>query len=168
MQDVSTQMLDTAAYITTGHIGLVDVFKTDEERTAGLSVDEIVARLPADKKVNPQKLARCLRLLSVEHWWTKPALGVFAPTRWALANTLGTPLWAWHDPSSWGALVGATALTEHMTHPEKAFADDVESSPFNIAWHKMGNTQDQNWWKWLEREPERLSRFALSMEGIGQ
>ena len=74
---MSTQMLDTAAYITTGHIGLVNVFATDAERAAGLPVDELVARLPPSKKVNPQKLARCLRLLSGEHWWTEPAPGVF-------------------------------------------------------------------------------------------
>ena len=159
-------MLDTAAYITTGHIGLVNVFETDEERTAGLSVDEIVVRLPADKKVNPQKLARCLRLLSVEHWWTEPAPGVFAPTRWALINTVGTPQWAWYDPTQ-GSLLGAIALTEHMIHPEKAFADDTGSSPWNMAWHKMGYT-DQTWWAWLNREPERLANFALSMEGLGK
>ena len=68
-QDMSTQMLDTDAYITTGHIGLVNVFATDAERAAGLPVDELVARLPDGKKVEPQKLARCLRLLSAEHWY---------------------------------------------------------------------------------------------------
>ena len=62
------RMLDTSAYILTADIGLMNVFRTDEERTAGLSVSEMVARLPEGKKVNPQKLARCLRLLSVDHW----------------------------------------------------------------------------------------------------
>ena len=62
------RMLDTSAYILTADIGLMDVFRTDEERTTGLSVSEMVARLPEGKKVNPQKLARCLRLLSVDHW----------------------------------------------------------------------------------------------------
>ena len=62
------RMLDTSAYILTADIGLMDVFRTDEERTAGLSVSEMVTRLPEGKKVNPQKLARCLRLLSVDHW----------------------------------------------------------------------------------------------------
>ena len=56
-------------YSLTAHIGLIDVFKSDEERTKGLHVDELVARLPDGKKVEPQKLARCLRLLSAEHWY---------------------------------------------------------------------------------------------------
>ena len=60
--------MDTAAYILTADIGLVGVFLTDEERTSGLSVEEMVSRLPEGKKVDPHKLARCLRLLSVEHW----------------------------------------------------------------------------------------------------
>ena len=62
------RMLDTSAYILTADIELIGVFRTDGERKAGLHVSEMVARLPEDKKVNPQKLARCLRLLSVDHW----------------------------------------------------------------------------------------------------
>ena len=65
---MSMRMLDTSAYILTADIGLMDVFRTDEERTTGLSVSEMVTRLPEGKKVSPQKLARCLRLLSVDHW----------------------------------------------------------------------------------------------------
>ena len=65
---MSTQSLDQAAYILTADIQLIDVFHTDEEKTKGLHVDEMVARLPQGKKVDPQKLARCLRLLSTEHW----------------------------------------------------------------------------------------------------
>ena len=66
---MSTQSLDQAAYILTADIGLINVFRTDEEKTKGLHVEEMVARLPDDKKVDPQKLARCLRLLSTEHWY---------------------------------------------------------------------------------------------------
>ena len=62
-------MFDSAAHILTAEIGLVGVFRSDTERMTGLHVNEMVARLPEGKKVNPQKLARCLRLLSVEHWW---------------------------------------------------------------------------------------------------
>ena len=65
---MSTKTVDTASYILTADIGLVDVFETDEERCRGLSVEEMVSRLPEGKKTNPQKLARCLRLLSTEHW----------------------------------------------------------------------------------------------------
>ena len=55
-----------------GHTGLCEAESAavaDEERTKGLHVDELVARLPDGKKVEPQKLARCLRLLSAEHWY---------------------------------------------------------------------------------------------------
>ena len=60
--------MEPAANILTVEIGLVGVFRTDDERMAGLHVNEMVARLPEGKKVNPGKLARCLRLLSTEHW----------------------------------------------------------------------------------------------------
>ncbi len=66
---MSTQSLDQAAYIMTADIQLIEVFHTEQEKTEGLHVNEIVARLPEGKKVDPQKLARCLRLLSTEHWY---------------------------------------------------------------------------------------------------
>lgn len=65
---MSAGTADTASYMLSADIGLVGVFQTEEERYAGLSVQELVSRLPDGKKVNPQKLARCLRLLSAEHW----------------------------------------------------------------------------------------------------
>ncbi|KAI0711128.1 S-adenosyl-L-methionine-dependent methyltransferase [Cerioporus squamosus] len=159
--DMSAKTVDTASNIMTADIGLVDVFKHDEEKTRALHVDKMVSRLPQGKKVNPQKLARCLRLLSAEHWWTEPSPGVFAPTRWALLNTRDTPTWAFHDPPAWGAMIGCTAFTEHMTNPATMNADDIDSAPFVIDWHKRGNTQDANWWKWMEREPAR-TRAARS------
>ncbi|KAI0737650.1 hypothetical protein C8Q80DRAFT_1276390 [Daedaleopsis nitida] len=97
MLDMSTQSLDQAAYILTADIRLLDVFKTDQEKRTGLHVDEMVARLPAGKKVDPDKLARCLRLLSTEHWWIEVSRHVFAPLRWALLNTPGSPSWAWGE-----------------------------------------------------------------------
>ena len=60
---------ETAASILVADIGLVGVFSSDEERRQGLHVDEMVSRLPEHKKVNPHKLARCLRLLTTEHWY---------------------------------------------------------------------------------------------------
>ena len=66
---MALQSVDTAAYILTSDIGLIGVFRTEEERTKGLHVDEMASRLPEHKKVNPHKLARCLRLLSTEHWY---------------------------------------------------------------------------------------------------
>lgn len=182
---MSSQVLDTAAYILTSDIGLLDVFHTEMERINGLHVDEMVARLPEGKKVNPHKLARCLRLLSVEHWcvivvcrparvssiirWIEPSQYVFAPTRWALLNTPGSPTEAYANPASWGTLFGASALTEHMTNPTTAFASDVESSPCGIARATVerASPEDKNWWKWLARDPERQARFAHSMEGLG-
>ena len=65
---MSTQMLDTAAYILTADIDLLSVFRDDDERANGLHVDEMVTRLPENKKVNPRKLARCLRALTTDHW----------------------------------------------------------------------------------------------------
>lgn len=53
--------------------------KTDEEKRAGLHIEEIVARLQEGKKVHPKKVARCLRLLSTKHWWIEPEPGVFSP-----------------------------------------------------------------------------------------
>ena len=65
---MSYQVVEPVANILTAEIGLIGVFRTNEERAAGLHVNEMVARLPEGKKVNPGKLARCLRLLSTEHW----------------------------------------------------------------------------------------------------
>lgn len=58
---------DSASNILVAEIGLVGVFRDNEERTKGLHVDEMVKRLPEEKKVNAWKLARCLRLLCAEH-----------------------------------------------------------------------------------------------------
>ncbi|KAI0746937.1 S-adenosyl-L-methionine-dependent methyltransferase [Daedaleopsis nitida] len=165
--DLSTGALDTSAWILTAQINLLDVFRTDEERKSGLHVDEMVARLPEDKKVNPEKLGRSLRFLSTEHMWTEPSPYTFAPTRWALLNQPGTVTWAMHDPVLWGTMVGCISLTENMVTPDTKDSEDVERAPFVTAWHNIGNTQDQTWWKWFEREPERQARFAQSMAGVG-
>ena len=192
---MSCAPLDTAVYSLTAHIGLVDMFRSDEERTNGLHVDELVARLPEGKKVNPQKLARCLRLLSAEHWyvfsghrtasgwtmrtkpisralsvgrWTEPKLDVFAPTRWALLNTTGSPTWAWHDPVANDDLVGCTAFVEHLTDPKTLNADTNDSSPFVTALTKGGRPQFKNYWEWINADPKRQEVFAHSMEGHGK
>ncbi|RPD73781.1 S-adenosyl-L-methionine-dependent methyltransferase [Lentinus tigrinus ALCF2SS1-7] len=167
MTDMSTRSLDQAAYILTADIRLIDVFHTDEEKAKGLHVDEIVARLPEDKKVDPQKLARCLRLLSTEHWWIEPMPEVFAPLRWALINTPGSCSWAWADPVSYGTLVGSVAFTEQMTDPTTFHDDTIGAAPFVRGFHRMGMTHVKNWWDWFMHEPERLERFARSMEGCG-
>ena len=60
---MSVKALDQTAYMLTADIDLLDVFKTEDEKMNGLHVDEIVARLPKEKKVDPQKLGRSLRLL---------------------------------------------------------------------------------------------------------
>ncbi|RPD73782.1 S-adenosyl-L-methionine-dependent methyltransferase [Lentinus tigrinus ALCF2SS1-7] len=167
MMDKSTQSLDQAAYILTADIRILDVFRTDEEKANGLHVDEIVARLPVGKKVDPEKLARCLRLLSTEHWWSEPSPGVFAPLRWALINTPDSSLWARADPVSYGALIGSVAFAEHMTDPTKFDDDSIDTSPFVRGIHRMGMTHIKNWWDWLAHDPDRLERFARSMEGSG-
>ncbi|TFK85023.1 S-adenosyl-L-methionine-dependent methyltransferase [Polyporus arcularius HHB13444] len=167
MMDMSTQSLDQAAYIMTADIQLIDVFHTEQEKTAGLHVNEIVARLPEGKKVDPQKLARCLRLLSTEHWWIEPSSEVFAPLRWALINTTGSSTWAWADPVSYGTLVGSVAFTEQMTDPAKIDDDTIDAAPFVRGFHRMGMTHIKNWWDWFMQEPDRLERFARSMEGSG-
>ena len=70
---MSVKALDQTAYMLTADIDLLDVFKTEDEKINGLHVDEIVARLPKEKKVDPQKLGRSLRLLSTEHWYVLPS-----------------------------------------------------------------------------------------------
>ena len=100
--------------------------------------------------------------------WTEPSPGTFAPTRWALINTRGSPTWAFHSPPAWSAMVGGTMFTEYMTDPATMDTHDIDSAPFVLGWHKLGNTQDRNYWGWMQREPEKFARFALSMEGMGQ
>ena len=69
---MSVKTLDQTAYMLTADIDLLDVFRTADEKAGGLHVDEMVARLPKGKKVDPQKLGRTLRLLSTEHWYVHP------------------------------------------------------------------------------------------------
>lgn len=164
---MSTQALDQSAYILTADIGLVDVFKTDEEKSGGLHIEEIVARLPEGKKVHPQKLARCLRLLSTEHWWIEPSPDVFAPLRWALLNATGSPSWAWADPVAYSSLVAGTAMIEQMTDPAQLEDGTVEVAPLVRGLHSMGKTHIKDFWDWFMHEPDRLARFAQSMEGHG-
>ena len=64
---MSTKSLDSAAHILVAEIGLIGVFRNDEERVRGLHVDELVARLSDQKRVNGRKLTRCLRLLCIDH-----------------------------------------------------------------------------------------------------
>ena len=71
---MSIKTLDQTAYMLTADIDLLDVFRTEEEKVNGLHVDEMVARLPKGKKVDPQKLGRSLRLLSTEHWYAPSPL----------------------------------------------------------------------------------------------
>ncbi|TBU61151.1 hypothetical protein BD310DRAFT_239451 [Dichomitus squalens] len=138
-QDLALRAVDTSAYILTADIELVDVFKSDEEKRGGLHVDHLVARLPAEKKVDSQKLARCLRLLAASHWWTEPSPDVFAPTRWALLNTAGSPSWAYARPAALGVMIGCSALTEHMIDSAGAEADTNDASPFSMALQKTGS-----------------------------
>ena len=66
---MSVKVLDQTAYMLTADIDLLDVFKTEEEKFNGLHGNEMVARHPRGKQVDPQKLGRSLRLLSTEHWY---------------------------------------------------------------------------------------------------
>lgn len=76
---MSIKTLDQTAYMLTADIDLLDVFRTEEEKVNGLHVDEMVARLPKGKKVDPQKLGRSLRLLSTEHWYASPICRGYDP-----------------------------------------------------------------------------------------
>ncbi|KAM5543341.1 hypothetical protein V8D89_003215 [Ganoderma adspersum] len=167
MMDMSVKALDQTAYMLTADIDLLDVFKTEDEKTDGLHVDEIVARLPKEKKVDPQKLGRSLRLLSTEHWWIEKSADVFAPLRWALLNTPGTPSHAWADSSSNAALIGSQAFVAQMTDPAQLPLDTIEAAPIVRGLHAMGNTHIKNFWGWLAQDPDRLGGFARSMEGLG-
>ena len=60
------------------------------------------------------------------------------------------------------------AFTEHMTDPTKVEDDTVDGAPFVRGLHRMGMTHIKNWWDWLMHEPDRLERFARSMEGSGE
>ncbi|KAI0746870.1 O-methyltransferase-domain-containing protein [Daedaleopsis nitida] len=169
MMDMASRSLDQAAYILTADIRLLDVYRTDQERLDGLHITEMVARLPKTKRVDGQKLARCLRLLSTDHWWVEPSPNVFAPLRWALLNIPDSPTWAYADPGSATILVASTAVVSHMkvqvqTHFD---CDTVETAPFVRAIHAMGNQHIRDYWGYLEEDPDRLARFARSMEGTG-
>ena len=69
---------------------------------------------------------------------------------------------------SYGTLVGSVALTEQMTDPTTIDDDTIEAAPFVRGFHRMGMTHIKNWWDWFMQEPERLERFARSMEGSGE
>ena len=69
---------------------------------------------------------------------------------------------------SYGTLVGSVALTEQMTDPTTIDDDNIEAAPFVRGFHRMGMTHIKNWWDWFMQEPERLERFARSMEGSGE
>ncbi|PIL28325.1 hypothetical protein GSI_09614 [Ganoderma sinense ZZ0214-1] len=92
---MSVKPLDQTAYMLTADIDLLDVFRTEDEKTDGLHVHDIVARLPEEKKVDPQKLGRSLRLLSIKHWWVEKSADVFAPLRWARLNMPRTQSHVW-------------------------------------------------------------------------
>ena len=162
-----SQSLDQAAYLLTADIRLLDVFRTDEEKARGLHVRDMVARLPAGKKVNEQTLARSLRLLTTEHWWAEPAPDVFAPLRWALLNTPDTPSYALCDPPSTSGLLGSVTFVEHATDPAQMNLDTVQATPFVRAIHAMGETHIKDFWHWIEQDPARDARFARAMEGLG-
>ena len=93
---------------------------------------------------------------------------IFAPLRWALLNTPGTPSHAWADSSCKAALIGSTAFTAQMTDPTQFQLDNIEAAPVVRALHSMGNTHIKNFWDWLAQDADRLGGFARSMEGLGQ
>ena len=90
---------------------------------------------------------------------------MFAPTRWGLLNTPETLTWSIHGPAQ-ATLIGATSLIEHMTSPATWNATDEASAPFALAWRKMGNTEEKNWWTWLQHDPEQRRHFAHAMENL--
>ncbi|TBU43454.1 hypothetical protein BD309DRAFT_107627 [Dichomitus squalens] len=47
-----------------------------------------------------------------------------------------------------------------------AEADTNDASPFSMALQKAGSDK-KGWWDWLNNDPDSLSRFAVSIEGVG-
>ncbi|ORY66775.1 S-adenosyl-L-methionine-dependent methyltransferase [Leucosporidium creatinivorum] len=142
---------------------------------SGLHVKEIAK----SSNINPEKLARILRLLAGNHIFTETAYETFANNRCSIAVDTGKSVaelkgnrFPYADTNGFAALVAHTAddhlkanafLAEAVLSPETADSYKPSEAPFAIA-----NKVDMPFWEYIAQpgKEELLARFGYAMIGV--
>lgn len=135
----------------------------------GLHVNDIVHRLPAESKLEPQRLSRLLRLCAASHFAKETSPNVFAMTRVSASLYVRTPsglqkspVYYWVDAVSRNGMKATVKAYETWTDPTLS-SDRAEDAP----WCR-GAGFSGSFWEFLGGNPEEMMAFGIGMTGFGQ
>ncbi|KAK0553372.1 hypothetical protein OC846_002532 [Tilletia horrida] len=126
---------------------------------AGVPIEVLSERVG----INPQKLARLMRLLSVRHWFREPVEGSFRPTRFGAALRKGEPVAAYiaaHAPTVFASL---HELPDTLTNSDSRDSDSEHQTAF-----ARGPGAGKGYWEYLAEHPQVKDDFGLSMRASGE
>ncbi|TDL27010.1 S-adenosyl-L-methionine-dependent methyltransferase [Rickenella mellea] len=173
LMSAAVQFHVPSALRTVTKANVVEILR--EAGPQGLHVDEIAKK----NNMDPQKLARLLRLLATEHIFREVTPDVFANNRISsLADTgksstelFSKPTEKYTGTNGVAALIehcgydvfnSSACMTETLLDPETARSYDPTKAPFNRAFKT-----DLPFWAWFEQpgNEQILSTFGMAMKG---